>query len=356
MPKKKPLEVLQDAATPKRKEQKFLSLGCPLLNLAVSGDWQKGIMAGTYVFYVGDSSSGKTLATLTLLAEAANNPEFDDYELWHIDAEVGNHFDFEKFFGSKAAKRIQVRRPLPGKPMLLEEVYDWLESLTKAGKKYVAVIDSMDSLSTEAKEKQIAENAKLRAEGNPTKGSYGDAKAKLNSQYLSRAIAQIADSGSILLTISQTRDNINASPYEPQQTRGGGHAMKFNGSVEIWTYPGSAMTKEINGIKRNIGMIPIFKVEKNRVNGRKRVVRIPIMPDFGIDATGAAVDFLVTEKAWAADNGRITSTLYDKTYNREQLIRKIEDDGREQELFAAMQACWDSIESQLTVTRKKRYE
>jgi hypothetical protein len=116
------------------------------------------------------------------------------------------------------------------------------------------------------------------------------------------------------------------------------------------------MTKEVNGTKRNIGMIPIFKVEKNRVNGRKRVVRIPIMPDFGIDATGAAVDFLVTEKAWTADNGRITSTLYDKTYNREQLIRKIEDDGREQELFEAMQACWDSIESQLTVTRKKRYE
>jgi RecA/RadA recombinase len=354
--KKTPIEILQDGATAKRKEQKFLSLGCPLLNLAVSGDWQKGIMAGTYVFYVGDSSSGKTLATLTLLAEAANNPDFDDYELWHIDAEVGNHFDFERFFGRKAAARIMVKRPAPGKPMLLEEVYDWLEAKIKANIKFVAIIDSMDTLSSEQKEKQIAEDAKNRAEGKDIDGNYGDGKAKINSQRLPRILTMIEDSGSILLSISQVRDNLKAGLYGPKHVRGGGHAIKFGGSVEIWTYPGESMLKEVNGTKRNIGMIPIFKVEKNRVNGRKRVVKIPIMPDFGMDATGAAVDFLLAEKAWSASSGRITCPFYETTHYREELIRKIEDDGREQELFTAMQECWDSIEAQLTVTRKKRYE
>ena len=356
MAKKKPLEMLADAATPKRKEQKFLSLGVPLLNLAVSGDWRRGIMAGTYVFYVGDSSSGKTLATLTLLAEAANNPEFDDYELWHIDAEVGNHFDFERFFGKKAADRIQVLRPEPCKPMLLEFVYDWIEAKLKAGKKLIVIIDSMDTLSSEQKEKQIAEDAKNRAEGKEIDGNYGDGKAKINSQRLPRILSMIEDSGSIVLSISQIRDNLKAGLYGPQKTRGGGHAIKFGGSVEIWTTPGDKLQKEVNGKKRVIGINPTFKIEKNRVNGRQRSVSIPIMPDFGMDATGAAVDFLVLEKKWAASSGRITSTLYDKTYSREDLIRKIEDDGREQELFEAMQACWDDIESQLTVTRKKRYE
>jgi RecA/RadA recombinase len=356
MAKKKPLEVLEEAATTKRKEQKFLSLGCPLLNLAVSGDWRRGIMAGTYVFYVGDSSSGKTLATLTLLAEAANNPDFDDYELWHIDAEVGNHFDFEKFFGSKAAKRIQVLRSEPGKPMLLEFVYDWLEAKIKAGKKFVAIIDSMDTLSSEQKEKQIADDAKNRAEGKEIDGNYGDGKAKINSQRLPRILTMIEDSGSILLSISQVRDNLKAGLYGPKHVRGGGHAIKFGGSVEIWTYPGEKLTKEVNGQKRIIGINPVFKVEKNRVNGKQRTVSIPIMPDFGVDATGAAVDFLLKEKAWTTSSGRISCPFYETTHYREELIRKIEDDGREQELFEAMQACWDSIESQLTVTRKKRYE
>lgn len=351
------LSILEKGSTEPQKQEDYLSLGCPLLNLAVSGDWRKGLLKGTYMFYAGDSSSGKTLATLTQLAEAANDPRFDEYELWHIDAEVGNFFDFELFFGKKAAKRIQVLRPKDGEPMLLEFVYDWIEAKIDAGTKLVVVVDSFDSLSSEAKEKKITEDAKLRAEGKETTGKYTDGKPKLNSERLSRIMSKLAKNGSIMTGICQIRDNMNAGLYGPKHTRGGGHAIKYNASVEIWTAPGARMTKQVNGTDRIIGYYTRFSVKKNRVNGRERAVTIPIIPDVGMDATGAAVDFLVTEKAWTKDSGgRITSSLYEATYHREALIRKIEDDGKEQELYEAMQAAWEEIETELKVERKKRYE
>jgi len=354
--KSEAIQILERGSVVPQRTEEYLSLGCPLLNLAVSGDWRRGLLKGTYMFYAGDSSSGKTLATLTQLAEAANDPKFDDYELWHIDVEVGNFFDFELFFGKKAAKRIQVLRPEPGKPMLLEFVYDWIEAKIGQGKKIIAIIDSFDSLSSEAKEKKIAEDAKARAEGKELKGSYGDGKAKINSERLSRIIAMIYDSGSIVTGISQLRDNLDAGLYGPQKSRSGGHAIKFNASVEIWTTPGEKLTKEIHGKKRVIGYKTRFHVKKNRVNGRERTVSVPIMPDVGMDATGAAIDFLVEEKAWEAPGGRIASPFYETTHFREELIRKIEDDGKESELYDAMQAAWNDIEAKLKVERKRRYE
>ena len=359
MARKKAIEVLEDAVAATQvdtRPRKYLSLGCPLLNLAVSGDYRQGLIAGTYMFYVGDSQSGKTLATLTQLAEAANNPEFDDYELWHINAEVGSFFDFELFFGSKAAARIQVMNPPAGKAMLLEAVYDFIEAKIAAGIKIVAVIDSMDALSTEQLEKHIKECAKAREAGKDIPGSYGDGKAKINSERLKRIISMIWDSGSILTSISQIRDNVGGGLYDPKKIRSGGHAIKFGGSVEIWTTPGRKMTKEVHGKERIVGMKPVFNIKKNRVNGRERTVIIPIIPDVGMDAVGAAVDFLLEEKVWTISGGRIVCPLYDKGYYREDLIRKIEDDNRETELYDAMQVAWDDVESQLTITRKSRYQ
>jgi hypothetical protein len=105
-------------------------------------------------------------------------------------------------------------------------------------------------------------------------------------------------------------------------------------------------------------MLPVFTVKKNRVSGRERSVIIPILPDVGMDALGAAIDFLVDEKEWATSgNGRIKCPLYpDNQFLREELIHRIEDDNREEEVYDLMQACWDNIEAKLTVKRKSRWE
>jgi len=86
------------------------------------------------------------------------------------------------------------------------------------------------------------------------------------------------------------------------------------------------------------------------------MVSIPIIPDVGMDAVGAAVDFLIDEKEWTVSGGRVVSTMYEKSYYREELIRMIENDNREDELYQVMQDAWNTIEEQLTITRKNRYQ
>jgi hypothetical protein len=48
--------------------------------------------------------------------------------------------------------------------------------------------------------------------------------------------------------------------------------------------------------------------------------------------------------------------MYEKSYYREELIRMIENDNREDELYQVMQDAWNTIEEQLTITRKNRYQ
>ena len=72
---------------PKKKEEEFLvSIGSTLLNCAMSDNYLGGITQGTIVNVVGESSAGKTMVCETMLAEAANDPKYDDYTLILDDA------------------------------------------------------------------------------------------------------------------------------------------------------------------------------------------------------------------------------------------------------------------------------
>ena len=85
----------------------WLSTGSALLNLSCSGNAKGGFAKGKYHFIVGDSASGKTWLSLTCLAEAAMNPEFDNYRFIYDNAEDGALMDIQKFFGAKVAERIE---------------------------------------------------------------------------------------------------------------------------------------------------------------------------------------------------------------------------------------------------------
>src|SRR5690606_29226215 len=128
----------------------FVSTGSTMLNLACTGHYKCGFPLGRMVLTVGDSDAGKTLITLTCLAEAANNPRFKNHLLIHDDIEGGAMMDMVKFFGEKAAERISApSHDKEGNPVyseFLEEMYDWVETLLDAGKPFIAVIDSTDGL------------------------------------------------------------------------------------------------------------------------------------------------------------------------------------------------------------------
>ena len=353
MAKKKPqledLEAAIDAAAAKQLPPANLSLGNTMFNLAVSGNIDVGVGPGRYAWFSGSSSSGKSWLTLAVLAEAARNPAYDKHKLVFFDQERGATFSLAQFFGKRAASRIEIMNVGS-----LEALYDKLTALMKEGP-IVAVLDSFDALTDEAALDKIDEDAKAREANKETAGSYQMAHARIHSSRLRVLVNELAETGSVFLGISQERDAVNAGLYEPKTKVSGGRALKYWSSVQVVTSVAGKVEKDIKGKKRLLGRKVRLKVEKNRISGKERDVVLSFIPGFGIDEIGSMVDWLTEEKYLEVSGGRIKTPWYDAAYYREDLIKHIEDDDREQELKDFTQVSWDDLEGMLTITRKPRY-
>lgn len=348
----------------------FVSSGSTLLNLALTDHpdcgWQKGKMANV----IGDSSSGKTFLTLTTFAEASIDPKFDDFRLIMDDAEHANEFNLKKLFGSKVEKRIEPAARLKSgednPSELIEDFHGNLRNALKEGIPFIYILDSMDALDSEADQKKIEELHTARAKkqeaiedgkelkGKDPAGSYGMAKAKKNSEILRDVTGKLEKSDSILLIISQTRDDINPATFTTK-TRSGGRALKFYATHELWTASGGSLTSR----DRVIGVKCKVKISKNKITGKVREVEFPIFYDYGIDDLGSMVDFLVTEKAWKkADGGQKIDPqggLGLVAATRAKLISDIENKGLINKLKFIVAEEWKAIEDSLKLDRRPKY-
>jgi recombination protein RecA len=331
----------------------LLSTGSTLLNLACSGRPQGGLAKGKYFFFVGDSSSGKTFLTLTCFAEATQRRAFDDYTLWYNDSEFGALMDFEKFFGPKVAERVEVTHE-----DMLDKMYMRLIERLKNGERMIFVQDSMDSLNTNEEEKKLkaAMVAEARGKADELKGSYGMEKAKLNSIRLRRIMPLLRETGSIMIVIAQTRDNIDPMSYETK-TRAGGKALKFYATLEMWTSIAKKLNKTVRDKQRQVGIITKIAVKKNRLSGKEWAVEVPIYHSYGIDDIGSCIDYLTSEKHWkkAESGGKITAADFNFEGTRDALIKKIETEGLEKDLRMAVAGVWADIEAACALKRKPRY-
>jgi len=361
-------EILQALKAPRRKEtvsDNLLGTGSTLLNLALSGKADGGIPAGKYVFFVGDSSSGKTFLALTTLAEAQLSDHFKSYRIIFDNAEDGALMDFNRYFGPTVAEKLEPARvdadgdPQPSQT--IEEFYFNLDdALDKAekGKPFIYVLDSMDALSSDYEGKKFDEAKNASRKGKDAKGSYGDGKAKMNSTYLRRAVARIRDTGSVLIVISQTRDNIDAGMFEPSKTRSGGHALKFYAAAEIWSSVGGKLKKTVHGKDRQIGIVARLAIKKNRITGKEWSVQVPLHWSTGIDDVGSMVDFLTDEKQWPVNkSGQIDGSGDFKGCSgyREQVIQYIEENDLEGDMRELVADVWGTVEDAYKVERKSRY-
>jgi hypothetical protein len=303
------------------------------------------------------------------MAEAARNPACNNYRFIYDNAEDGALMDIVKFFGKKVADRMEPPRTVNGKPVYSETIEDFyyhLDDACKEGEPFIYVLDSMDALSSEDESKkfdQIKKHARKdkqkqqedEEKGKQPKGSYGDGKAKKNSQYLRRFRAFLTDSGSILVIISQTRDNIGAGFWEPDKTRSGGHALKFYAAVEIWTSVRKEISKKINDKNRQLGIIATCHLKKNRITGKHRRVDVNFYHSHGIDDTGTMVDWLIEEGHWKETKGVIVADEFQFKGRTEKFIKKIESENQEEKLKQLVKKVWDDIETACTIERKPRY-
>lgn len=350
------------APKPAPQEWPALSTGSTLLNLGCNDRPTVGFRGGHYYLFVGDSGSGKTYLTLSSLAEAANNPAFDEYDLIYDGPEYGAEMNFTQHFGSKMAARVRPpavnKDGTPRYSRTVEEFFGFTDRLFTAGKPFVLVLDSLDVLVPAADIKLAKKNnAAALAEGEQ-KGTYGTKKAKLLSEGMRMWMGPLQDSGSIIILLAQTRTNIGFGAQFQPKTRSGGNAPTFYAALEIWTSVRKILKKDINGTKRPLGIIVEANVRKNRQTGKPdQKVQVPIYHSVGIDDTGGMVDFLVEEKHWSkSETGIVDAPELGLKLHTEKLVRKIEELGKEKELRLLVAEVWGQVQDKLKIVRKRRYE
>lgn len=344
---------IKRALSPKsRKIPTLLRTGSTVLDIALSGTINGGFPKGGYTLLVGDSSSGKTFLSLTCLAEAASNPEFDDYRFVFINAENGALMDFDKFFGKKVADRVEEFTDIDS----IEDFYYLMADLLEDGRPFIAILDSMDVLSSKEDDAKFEEGRKASKDNKDAGNSMGDGKAKKNSRFIRRTISRLKKSGSILIIINQTRDNIGFGAKFNPKTRSGGRAMKFYAGVEIWTSVVGSIKRTVMGKPRKVGVVVKCEVKKNRLTGNDCSVEVPFSRHYGIDDIGSCIRFLVGDGAWWKETkGKITAEEFDFIGGEARLIKHIEENELENDLKAIVLEAWTELEKALRGTRKKRY-
>lgn len=339
-------------------KQPLLSLGSTLLNLAISGKPQGAIPVGTYVFMVGDSASGKTFLSLTAFAEALRSKHFKEHRLIYDDIEGGAMMDWEKFFGKSVAALVEPPRGSRGAPEYsetLEDFYYNIDDAIQLGRPFIYVLDSMDGLTTGDDVEKFREAKDARRKGKDVGGSYGTSKAKTNSVGMRQVIRGLKKTGSILIVLCQTRENIGFGSQFNPKTRAGGRALTFYAHVEVWFSSKGQIKKTVKGKPRQLGITAQIETKKNRVTGKLRKVDVPILWSLGIDDIGSMISYLVEEGHWSEKKGIIDAKELGLAGSAEKLCVEIEQKGLEKELKALTAECWGEIETACETQRKARY-
>lgn len=340
-------------------KENLLSSGFTPLDVSCTGTTAGGYGKGLFIFIVGDSSSGKTFLTNTCLAEAAKNPEFDNYDFVYDNSENGALMNYPKFFGQAVADRIQPPRGTWDKPInsaTTEDFYDNLYARLTAKKPCIYIEDSETALMPADDMAKFLENQKLRNAGKQVKGTYGMAKAKANSTNLRVMIPLLEKTGSILIMTSQTRQNVSMFSFE-DRTRAGGTSLRFYAHLEMWTKVIKKLKKKVMGKDRHVGSVVEIDIKKNRLNGWEGRLEMPFLKQMGIDQTGGCIDYLVGEGYWTKkDGGIINASEFELKMKREELVEIIEsDESLEAQLRQVTKRCFETIQSKSLLPRKRRY-
>ncbi len=336
-----------------------LSTGISLVNLAITGDSTWGVAKGKYIWIVGDSESGKTFLELLLLAEATLNKSFAKYRFIYDGPEYGAMMDTGRYFGAAVRDRIEPPSGTTKAPKYSETVKRFffnLDTALKNDRPCIYLLDSFDCLGTETDEsKFLAEKAARN--GDKVKGSYGTAKAREISQNINRFVTRLPKSGSILVGISQTREDIG-SPFGGK-TYSGGKALRYYAHVQLWTSVLKTLKRTVLGKERTYGSLIKVAVRKNRFSGWHGDVVVPFLYKFGFDDIGANIDYLVEEGYWEEEKDSkkpvIVAKDFDFKGSREALVVRTEQENEERELQLLVQDHWRKIDDQTQIKRKSRY-
>lgn len=356
--------------------------GSTLLNLACSDNPMGAFCKGKIVNIIGDPSAGKTLLALTIVAEMSIDSKWDDYDIYYDPCESGDSFNIEKTFGKRLADRLKPpffdEEGVPDSSDTVQRFHATLDRILDGDKPFVYILDSLDGLSSleeqanaEARHKALENNKKI-------KGSYGGTKPKSMSELLRLLNRRIKRTGSLLIILSQTRDNLDAGPFQPKKTVTGGKALEFYCAHRIWLYKAGHIDK----MKRKIGTHTQARVTKNKLTGKLREVDFDVYYDYGVDDHSSCIGFLLDEgvfKAPGTKKGKeqdedgdsesestkkkglpkaiVAEALgYAQAMSPEQLVLAVDEFNLKPALVKLTADKWTEIEESLKLNRTPKYQ
>ncbi len=244
-----------------------------------------GIPRGRVIEIFGPESSGKTTATLHMIAEAQ--------KLGGVAAFI----DAEHALDVAYARKLGVRTDdlLISQPDTGEQALEIAETLVRSGAIDLVVIDSVAALTP-------------RAEINGEMGdSHMGLQARLMSQALRKLTAAISSTQTTVIFINQIRMKIGVMFGNPETTTGG-NALKFYSSIRI-------DIRRIGALKKGeevIGNRTLVKIVKNKVAPPFKRVEFDIVYGEGISRLGDLLDM-------ATDRNLIEKTGSWYSYQGERL-------------------------------------
>ena len=334
-------------------ERDFLSMGSTLFNLSCS-DYASGAIAkGSYVLLVGDTDTLKTWSCLTCMAEACQNPAFDNHRLIYDGPEGGAKMNIQKFFGTKLDKRLEIIEPSED----LEGFYYSVDSDLDEGTPFIRILDSITALGSEDDEKTYQKSKEAYEKGKTDeKGSYNLSTPKQNSMKIKRLVSKLNKSESILIIINQVRSNIGTSAMFKPDVVPGGRALPFYADLQVWMKPGEPLKKKVGKYDRQIGHEVKIIIKRSRYTGKKREIIIPVYHSYGMDDIGSSIDYLVREGHWKKGKQTINAREFHISATKDKLISWIEEkEGALARLRKIVGHVWSSIEAASNIKRKKRY-
>ena len=162
----------------------------------------------------------------------------------------------------------------------------------------------------------------------------------------------IARCKSLVIMISQTRDNIGFGAMFQPKTRSCGKALKFFVSHELWLSTGT----KIKIGKRTLATNVIGKLTKNKLTGRHGEAHFQVLNDYGVDNITSCIQFLIEEKKWSSGRGTVDTKGFlslDKSIPTQDLISLIERTNSEVELYSLCKTTYDGIIEKLTPSNRK---
>lgn len=259
------------------------------------------------------------------------------------------------FFGEKLAEKIEPLHKDLEASETVEDMYDGIDRLFKEDEPFILVVDSETALDTRDDQKKRGKQRAARQKGKKEAGTFGTSKAKIHSTHLRGVRNRLKRPGSLLILISQLRENINfGSQFEPH-TRPGGLALRYYADLEIWTYLKGHIKTKYRDKMRHQGVEVLAKIKKNRLTGKKASARLRIYHDHGIDDVGANVWYLLDEGHWKKNKGIIRAKELSVSKREEDLIRYIEENNKERIVQKAVRSVWKEIEEAVAVHRKNPY-